>query len=181
MARSSHGTGSRQVSEIASEWRASLMSSSVLLFLCLPRRPDPAPYRVCLQVSCESRGQCPATSQPLSSNCRVYGSRGSTQLEVPGRRETQLRDCVYPHIAQGTVATGATRAGGVEPTMRSPNSEFQPSPAARASDREPRRPTGDPRGDDVSPVSSDATGVRENGGERGREDATRPRRRYITY
>ena len=37
------------------------------------------------------------------------------------------------------------------------------------------------RGEDVSPVLSDATGVRQDGGERGRVDATRSRRRYITY
>ena len=65
--------------------------------------------------------------------------------------------------------------------MRSPNSEFQPRSVAQDSDRASQRPAGEPRGEDVSPVSSDATGVRENGGERGREDATRPRRRYVTH
>jgi hypothetical protein len=65
--------------------------------------------------------------------------------------------------------------------MPVPNPELQPIPLAPRRDRALRRPAGDQRGDDVSPVSSDATGVRENGGGRGREDATRPRRRYITY
>jgi hypothetical protein len=65
--------------------------------------------------------------------------------------------------------------------MPSPAPELQPTPFAPHQDRVPRRTLGGSRGEDVSPVSSDATGVRENGGERGREDATRPRRRYITY
>ena len=65
--------------------------------------------------------------------------------------------------------------------MPSPEPELQPTPFALHQERVPQRTSGDSHGDDVSPVSSDATGVRENGGERGREDATRPRRRYITY
>jgi hypothetical protein len=65
--------------------------------------------------------------------------------------------------------------------MPASNPELQPRPYVPRRDRAPRPPAGDARGDDVSPVSSDATGVRENGGERGREDATRPRRRYITH
>jgi hypothetical protein len=39
---------------------------------------------------------------------------------------------------------------------------------------------GDDRGENVSPVSSDATGVRHSGA-RGREDATRSRRRYFIH
>jgi hypothetical protein len=56
------------------------------------------------------------------------------------------------------------------------------APPGRIDRARRRRATGDQwGGKDVSPVSSDVTGVR-NGGERGREDATRPpRRRYITY
>ena len=65
--------------------------------------------------------------------------------------------------------------------MPSPESELQPTPFVLHEERVPHRASGESRGEDVSPVSSDATGVRENGGERGREDATRPRRRYITH
>jgi hypothetical protein len=66
--------------------------------------------------------------------------------------------------------------------MRPANPELHTTTTAWSTDSALRPPTGDDRGDhDVSPVSSDATGVRENGGGRGREDATRPRRRYITY
>src|SRR3954452_19408781 len=66
--------------------------------------------------------------------------------------------------------------------MRPANPELHTTTTVRRTGSAPRRPTGDHRGDqDVSPVSSDATGVRENGGGRGREDATRPPRRYITY
>jgi hypothetical protein len=66
-------------------------------------------------------------------------------------------------------------------SMNSSHSELPSPRLSRRLDRAVQRPTGNSRGDDVSPVSSDATGVRENGGERGREDATRPRRRYLTY
>ena len=46
--------------------------------------------------------------------------------------------------------------------MRSPHSELQPDPSQRHMDRALGRSEGDAsRGDDVSPVSSDATGVRE--------------------
>jgi hypothetical protein len=65
--------------------------------------------------------------------------------------------------------------------MRPANPELHPNSPVRRANRVIQRPPGDARGEDVSPVSSDATGVRENGGGRGREDATRPRRRYITY
>jgi hypothetical protein len=56
------------------------------------------------------------------------------------------------------------------------------APTGRNERARRRRDTGDQwGGEDVSPVPSDGTGVR-NGGERVREDATRPRRRrYITY
>ena len=76
---------------------------------------------------------------------------------------------------------GATRAGGKDVSMPTRNTELEPAPLAPRRDRARERTEGDSRGDDVPPVSSDATGVRENGGARGREDATRPRRRYITH
>jgi len=63
------------------------------------------------------------------------------------------------------------------PTMKSPNADFRLTPLPKMA---ARREPGDDRGEDVSPVLSDATGVRQSGG-RGREDATRPRRRYITH
>ena len=65
--------------------------------------------------------------------------------------------------------------------MNSRTSELENTLPDERMDPVHRHPTGEPRGDDVHPVSSDATGVRENGGARGREDATRPRRRYITH
>ena len=65
--------------------------------------------------------------------------------------------------------------------MRSPNSDFRPTPPPSCDDLAVRRDPGDPRGEDVSPVLSDATGVRQNGDGRGRADATRPRRRYLTH
>jgi hypothetical protein len=65
--------------------------------------------------------------------------------------------------------------------MRSLDPELQIDSPAGRTDPGQRRDPGDPRGDkDVSPVSSDATGVRQRDAW-GREDATRPRRRYITY
>jgi hypothetical protein len=65
--------------------------------------------------------------------------------------------------------------------MRSPDQKLQVESSARGIEPARRRNPGEDRGeDDVSPVPSDATGVR-SGDWRGREDATRPRRRYITY
>ena len=65
--------------------------------------------------------------------------------------------------------------------QRLPSDKPRPSSPPRylegAIDRDP----GEPRGDSVSPVLSDATGVRKERGERGRVDATRSRRRYITH
>ena len=62
--------------------------------------------------------------------------------------------------------------------MRPADPELQPTSSDRRPDRAERRSQGD-KGE--SPLSSDATGVRETGGVRVREDAKRPRRRYITY
>jgi hypothetical protein len=63
--------------------------------------------------------------------------------------------------------------------MESPTLKLRPTPQLGRVDRATRHDTGDYRGEDVSPVLSDATGVR-NSGVRGRADATRPRRRFIT-
>jgi hypothetical protein len=65
--------------------------------------------------------------------------------------------------------------------MRPLDQKLQVESSARRIEAARRRSPGEDRGEeDVSPVPSDATGVR-NGDRRGREDATRPRRRYITY
>ena len=65
--------------------------------------------------------------------------------------------------------------------MRSLDPELQINSSAGLTDCARLDTPGDQRGEkDVSPVSSDATGVRDGGG-RGRADATLPRRRYITY
>ena len=63
--------------------------------------------------------------------------------------------------------------------MNPPNSDFRSTPP-RPDGRPIKHEKGDDRGESVSPVSSDATGVR-NSGARVREDATRSRRRYITH
>lgn len=65
--------------------------------------------------------------------------------------------------------------------MRPADPELQPTSSDRRPDRAERRAQGDQGDKGESPVSSDATGVRETGGVRVREDAKRPRRRYITY
>ena len=65
--------------------------------------------------------------------------------------------------------------------MRFLDPELQIKLSAGPTDRARLDPLGDQRGDEhVPPVPSDGTGVRDGGG-RDREDATRPRRRYITY
>ena len=64
--------------------------------------------------------------------------------------------------------------------MNPPNPDFRTTPSPRLSERALRGDPGEQRGEDVSPVPSDATGVRKDGA-RGRVDATRPRRRYITH
>jgi hypothetical protein len=77
---------------------------------------------------------------------------------------------------------GATRAGGTNAVpMNSPDPQLEPTAPQRSDDRVAGSGLGDHRGKDVSPVISDATGVRQHGGGRGREDATRPRRRYLTH
>jgi hypothetical protein len=64
--------------------------------------------------------------------------------------------------------------------MRTLDPELRIKSSAGPIDRARPDTPGDQRGDEhVPPVPSDATGVRDGGG-RGRADATRPRRRYIT-
>ena len=64
--------------------------------------------------------------------------------------------------------------------MNSSNPDFRSTPPVLREGRAALHVKGDDRGENVSPVSSDATGVR-HGGARGREDATRSRRRYFTH
>ena len=65
--------------------------------------------------------------------------------------------------------------------MRFPQPQLQTTRTAGRIDGARLPGVGDELGDKgVSPVPSDATGVRDSG-VRGREDATRPRRRYITH
>ena len=64
--------------------------------------------------------------------------------------------------------------------MKPPNPDFRDTPPPRREESAVDGDPGEQRGEDVSPVHSDATGVRQNGA-RGRVDATRPRRRYITH
>src|SRR3954464_13550821 len=73
----------------------------VLLGLALPvlaEKARPCPLQRVRPGHFESRRRCPATAQTLSSNTSVYCSSGSTQLEVPGRCETRLRDRVLKPI-----------------------------------------------------------------------------------
>jgi hypothetical protein len=65
--------------------------------------------------------------------------------------------------------------------MNSPNPDFRSTPPVLHEGRAAQHVVkGDDRGENVSPVPSDATGVRQ-GGARGRVDATRSRRRYLTH
>jgi hypothetical protein len=76
---------------------------------------------------------------------------------------------------------GATGAGeATADPMSSPTLQLRPTQRPGRVDRAAMDGTGDERGEDVSPVHSDAIGVRQSGG-RGREDATRSRRRFITH
>ena len=75
---------------------------------------------------------------------------------------------------------GATRAGEIAAhPMKPSTSDFRATTPPRGDDRG-RRGSAERHDEVVSPVISDATGVRD-GGVRGRVDATRPRRRYITH
>ena len=170
--RCSHGAGSLQALE----------AIHVLLlgfaYPCSPRKPDPARAGPASKLRQAVAGLCAVGSLLL---CVGYCS-SAREISRTGEARGRALEAHFPANSAGTSRSGAMRAGEIRTdSMNPPYSELPSPPSSRRLDRVLQRPAGDSRGDHVSPVSSDATGVRENGGERGREDATRPRHRYIIH
>jgi hypothetical protein len=175
--RCSHGAGSLQALE--SFWSGSHSRAPPRFRVSvLSEETRPCPCSACLQAPSSSRGPLRRGLAPPVRRLLYFGTRNLKNREARGRAlETH-----FPANSAGTSRFGAMRAGEIRTdSMNPPYSELPSPPSSRRLDRVLQRPAGDSRGDDVSPVSSDATGVRENGGERGREDATRPRHRYIIH
>ena len=104
--------------------------TKVLLGLAHPvlsEETRPCPLAGCAsKLHVGSRGRC-RRRRFTPPTPGVYSRTSSAQLEAPGRRETMLRDRVFPHIAHRNSRPGATWAGRSRKTRCHPPSlNFSP-------------------------------------------------------
>jgi hypothetical protein len=156
--RNSHGAGRLRSSRGA--WCTSGSPTTPRIRSSLSvEETRPSPCRACLQASGSARLAPQAAIPPTSVG---YCTATRARFIEPGKQKSSFRDPGFPLVAQERVADGATtgRRTNCRP-MRSPSSDFRATPPPRCDDTAARRDAGDPRGEDVSPVLSDATGVRQ--------------------
>src|SRR5262245_2756202 len=153
------------------------------ILVLIARETQPSPLEgVCIQASVrESWPRRIDASGSLLRIVRLFYFRWKDVHRNRVDAKNQIWDCVSRQLHGTSCEWGLLRAGErTAGLMRPPNPDFRPTPPPGRPAGAVRSETGDERGEDVSPVPSDATGVRY-GGVRGREDATRSRRRYITH
>jgi hypothetical protein len=143
---------------------------------------NPAPCKVCLQAFAV---RCVAVfeSSRFSRDLGVFYD-GSPRIRSAGKMRGRHCESHFPaHCVRNKSSLRGRRGPDRNRSdpMKLRNPQDHPTSPPRRLDRAAQADPGDYRGEDVSPVLSDATGVRQDGGVRGRVDATRSRRRYITY